>query len=188
MRNLILATALAVASTMSASAALVSGSLPFAGFGVTQNNTNLSTSTVFTPTTLLSDFGTGDLAVIPVLTPGGPGVLDLNDLGSYTFTFGTWGTFDASNTPGDTVVVSQSANFLDVYLLGTFTPGASLLVVDPTYEATPTSVRLSLNQSGDAVSYAGTLTAPPANIPEPSATALGLTGLATILLVRRRRA
>src|SRR5688500_16603760 len=108
MRNIILATVLTVASTMSASAALLLGSLPFAGFGVTQDAADLSTSNVFTPTSVLSDLGTGDFAAIPSLTPGGPGVLDLLNLPDYTLAFTTFGTFDASSG----LVLSRNANFL----------------------------------------------------------------------------
>ncbi|MBM3225909.1 MAG: PEP-CTERM sorting domain-containing protein [Candidatus Tectomicrobia bacterium] len=140
--------------------------MPLIGLGTAQNGTDLAVSTIITTTdTLTSGAGVGDYSPIPPLASFGPATLDLTDLAAFALSNVGFGSFDAG---AGSFVVSQSPNFLDVFLLGVFTPGPGLAAgLDPT----PTSLRISLNQSGASISMAITLNTPPAppnnQVPEP---------------------
>ena len=175
---------LAVVALMAtvASAGPIAGSLPLAGFIVTQDGANLAVSTLISSVTApTSGFGVGDFAaVLPVGSDFGPTLLDLT-AGTFSLSNAVYGTFVSSAM----TIVTQNASFLDVYFLGTYTPGSGIPGVDPG----PASARVSINQSGESLSEAITLNAPPAGIPEPATMALmggGLVGIA--FLLRRKRA
>jgi|GEM_PF-1299258 len=154
------------------------GSLPLIEFEAAQNDANLAVSTLFTATdTFTSGAGTGDYAPIPVTTSFGGVSVDLNDLvGSFSISNATYGSF----APTSASIVSQSENFLNIFFLGNYTPGPGL---NPALETSPTSLRLTLNQSGTSISGALTLNSPPETttvVPEPGTISLlgiGLLGL-----------
>jgi hypothetical protein len=107
-------------------------------------------------------------APVVLLSSFGPHVLDLSSLpalaASFSISNASYGSFAAASA----VIVQRTANFLDVFLLGTFTPGPGI----PGAVASPTSLRISVNQSGESLSEAITLNSPPATIPEPATLAL----------------
>ena len=158
----------------------ISGSLPFAAFGVTQNNTNLSTSTMFTSADeLTSNSGTGDFSIVPIGTMFSGFTLDLTTIssgGGFTFSNSTYGSYAA--TSGS--IVMQSQRFLNVELLGTFTPGPAFNGLGPA----PADVDLSFTQRGTSVSGSFTMST---TVPEPGTMALLGSGLLTLAAVVRRK-
>jgi hypothetical protein len=162
------------------------GSIPFGGIGVTENGTDLSNSSVINAAFYqTSNVGANDYSVVPILTLFTEGAgLDLTNLSAFTFTNATYGTFVA-NGAGD-MIVTQTANFLDVYLRGTFTPaaGGPLAGFDPT----DTSFRISFTQSGTSISGSGTLTSPAVPpVPEPTTMTLLGSALVGLGLAGRKR-
>jgi hypothetical protein len=185
-----LATAAGVVALMSmstgAQAAELNGSMALVGINVSQDLANLGISTLISATdTLVSSAGAGDYAAVPAGTLFGPHSIDLssltgnviNNIGTFSLSNAGFGSFTA--TSGN--IVQRSANFLDIFVLGTFTPAGARAGFDPT----ATSLRFSINQSGDSVSSAITLNSPPVQVPEPAA--LALLGVAALGVVRYRR-
>lgn len=151
------------------------GSLALAGFGVSQNGANLAVSTTITVlNTLTTDPGFGDYSPVPFMTSFNGHVLDLSSLANlvagFQLTNPTYGKF----VPTAASILSRSANFLDIFFLGDFTPESGLAG----FELSPTSLRISLNQSGLSISEAITLNSPPIRItvPEPGTLFLLMTG------------
>jgi hypothetical protein len=176
------AAALALAGAPKANAQLLSGSLPLAGIVVGQNSGSLGTSTQITSAfAITSGFGTTDYAPIPLGTAYATTTLDLTNFTTFSLSDATYGTF--TTTSG--VIVQQTANFLDVFILGTYTPGPGL----PGFIATPASLRISVNQSGASLSEAITLVSPPLTlVPEPSTYAmLATSGIGGLMMLRRRK-
>jgi hypothetical protein len=178
MRKQLAVLAIAALSAMTASADTI-GSLVIGTAGATIDGTNLADSDVFTPTLIFTGAGLGDFVGVPLLTPITGGVIDLTGNTPFTLTFGAYGSF--AGTSG--TVVSQTSDFLDVFILGTYT-GDGVNITS----SGPASVRISLTQSGQSVSYSGTLEAPPAAVPEPSTYALIGGSLAGLAFLRRRAA
>lgn len=178
---------LAIGTADRAAAIGIDGSLPLVVFGASQNAANLGVSTLLTGTFVTSSgIGVGDYLPIPVNTSFGAFSLDLANLGDFAMSNATYGSFDASSV--GSFIVSQSANFIDVFLLGIYTPGPGLAAG---LDATETSLRISFNQSGNSLSGAVTLNTPPVRIPPPSVPApasLALFGaaLAGLAIARRR--
>jgi hypothetical protein len=145
----------------------------------------LSVSTLISGSdTIVSSPGAGDYSVVPLFTDFGPATLDTTDLDAFTISNATYGSFGGVTT-GE--ILTQNANFLDVYLVGTFNPGSGLAVgLDPTLS----SLRISINQSGSSLSEAITLSSPPAGtgVPEPATFALLGGSLAALGLYRRKPA
>ena len=163
-------------------AAQVNGSLPFAIFGLSQNGADLSVSTLINGTsTPTSNTGTGDYSVIGSGVNFGLFALDLTNLPAFSLTNAIYGSFDASSG----VVLQKNKNFLDVYLLGVFTPVSGALPGDPS--AGPTSLRISINQSGTSLGGGITLSSPPLGAPEPVSMILLGSGLVAFGLIRRKR-
>ncbi len=185
---------LALLNVVRTEAADLDGSFAFTGLNATKNGTNLLDTTIFTFTNYLTTTnGTGDYSGILTGTfwdgPNPPtvtGVLDISSpvaMGGFSITNASFGTFVASNT-AQNQIVNQSTNFLDVYLRGMFTPSGTL----SGFNATDTSVRISINLSGDSISAAYTLNTPAVNVPEPSTYVLGsIATVVTGFVARRRR-
>lgn len=181
-----LVAALATSSVHSAQAAALSGSLPLAGFLVSQNSTDLLLSTTVSSVfTFTSGLGIGDYSPIPVATDFGPTLLDFSSTAAMTgFTmsnagYGTWTTTSGAFAPGHT------ASFLQVLLHGTFTPSGALSSFDPT----PATLRISVNLSGGSLAEAITLDSTKHDVPEPGSIAM-LVGMGVsggFLALRRRR-
>jgi len=175
-----------------AQASPIIGSLPLNGGGLTQNGSDLSISTMVSSTSLVNlSLGAGDYAFIPMLTNFGPATLDYTSnatLANFSFSSPVWGTFVGSVNPANQIV-QRTANFLDVFIIGTFTPGtnAGWAGKDPTQS----SLRFSINQSGSSISEAITLNSPalppPPGVPEPATAALIGSALIGVGLVARKR-
>jgi len=187
--SLLTAAALAILGVGSAAnAQQLNGSLPLAGAVVTQDGSNLSTSTTVTATAAVTTGpGAGDYSPIPFLTVYStvPLVLASPVTNNPTISNASWGSFTSSTF----TILTHTATFYDVELFGVYTPGPALIAADGPRVATPGELRISINQSGTSLSEAITLSTPPANVPEPGSVAMmagmGLTGAG--FLVRRRR-
>lgn len=168
MMNRVLFTLLLFVAVAPVKATDINGSLPFSPLGVSQNGTDLSNSTIITSAAIItSSVGSGDFAGIGVGTSFGSNIdLDLNSLSTFTISNANWGTFVANGVGNQ--ILEQSANFLSVYLRGTFTGAGTLAGFSPT----DTSLRVSVNQSGQSLSAAMTMSSPAVPVPEPSQIAL----------------
>jgi hypothetical protein len=163
-RRVLFALVLLVAGTGIMQASAISGSLPFVIVNASENGTNLLTSTMeFSTGSLTSGFGTGDFAIVPLLTPFTAVILDDLTVGSgggFSLSNATYGSFVA--TGGS--IFTQTANFLDVTLIGIYIPGPAFAGLTPAVA----DAHVSFNQTGNSLSGSFTL----AIVPEPGALAL----------------
>jgi hypothetical protein len=186
LRTLVLTgTALAFLISPSAQAASIDGSFPLNGIGVTQNFGDLLSSTLISMTdTQVSGAGLDDFSPIALSSSFGPVSLNLSSLvalaAGFSLNSGTYGTFQAASA----LIVQQSANFLDIYFEGLFTPNNAAL---PGLDPSNASLRMSVNQSGASLSAAMTLTSPPVGVPEPATVSVVAGGLAMLGLAAYRR-
>ena len=166
------------------------GSLPLNGGGIFQNGLDLSVSTMISANSMLNlSLGSGDYAFIPIGTNFGASTLNYTSnatLASFAFSSPVWGTFVASSNAANQVV-QKTANFLDVFIIGTFAPGsnAGWAGKDPTLS----SLRFNINQSGTSISEAITLNTPgppPSNVPEPQTMTLLGSTLVCLAAVSRK--
>jgi len=184
---------LVVIGNVRANAADLNGSFAFSGLNMTKNGTNLLDSTIFTFSNFLTTSnGNADYVGIvtgtlwtgpnPAPTTGSLNITNPTTMGGFSITNASFGTFVASNT-AQNQIVNQSANFLDIYLRGMFTPSGTLASFNPT----DTSLRISINLSGDSLSSAFTLNTPAVNVPEPSTYVLGIVATTVVGLIARQR-
>jgi hypothetical protein len=179
--------ALSLALATGNPAASITGSFGLNGITISQNGADLATSTLISMAdTVTNGAGFGDYLPIPPGTSFGAVTLDLNPLpvspeDSLVTNFALSSAF-GDFAPASALIIQRTANFLDLYFEGIFTPNAALL---PGLDPTITSVRISVNQSGLSLSSSMTLTTPP--VPEPATTALVGTGLIALGLLSRRR-
>lgn len=165
-------------------AGTIQGTLTVATLSATLDTTNVNTATVITPQSfqssqVLAGSSVGDFSLIPLGTAGNGGVVNLSNLSSYSLVFASYGTFSA--TAGS--VIRNSGGFLDVLYTGTFTPATNLTNAGITEGSA--SVRLNINQNGLSASYGGTLSAPAAEIPEPTTCGLTVAALVGLLVLKR---
>lgn len=179
------ALAVFMAGTTSVGAAEMVGDLPLSGLGMTQNGANPAVSSVIHAASLIvNNTGSGDYAAIAstALFSNGAGVdPDLNSLSAFTFSNASWGTFVADGANNQ--VLHRSSAFLSVYLTGTFTGAGAL----SSFEPSRTSLRVSVNQSGLAISEGLTLNSPPTSVPEPSTYAFAAIASGLVGLISRSR-
>lgn len=147
--------------------------------------TNLGTATVITPNFGAIHKGILDYTAIANYTPTTNMPLDLGNILGYTWTsigVGTW-------TTSAYTIVTRTANFLDLFLVGTFTPDVSGVLA--AFNPSGASEHLSLTQSGDSVSWSATLNSPaldsPAPVPEPGTMMLLGSGLFGLVVYSKRR-
>jgi hypothetical protein len=185
LKTLACLTALLMTLSALSFAAPIVGSLGLNPANLTQNGANLSVSTIISATNLITlSIGAGDYGpppaggLVPVLSTFTVSNLDLTNFSSFTFNNPTLGGFTA--TSGS--IVQQTANFLDVFVLGTYSglPG---------FDPTVSSLRISVNQSGTALSGAITLNSPALSSPAPEPATMAALGSALIGLglLRRRK-
>ena len=188
--SLLFAVTVLMAMTGVVQAGEITGSMPLAGLGVTLGNgTDLSDTTLITDAfNEVSGIGNGDYSIVPPYATFFTGAsLDLNAIasgGGFTVSNATWGTF----APDFGLIVGlRSANFLDVYLRGLYTPGPGF---GGSVTGDVSSFELDFTFNGGSVSGGGTLNSPavtPPGVPEPGTLLLIGAGLG-LLGYRRRRA
>ncbi len=173
----------------SAQAGPIVGSEALAGGGTALGGTN----DVTTATSVSwSGFGdtdhrTGDFMAVPAFTiiPGSS-TLELHTgtpTTAWTISSSGWGTFTETSISE----IDYGTNALTAYLQGTFTPG---ILFDSSITGNTATMIISLNQAGgpgQAVSTGATLTTPAIPVPEPSAVAILLSGIACVGLPRLMR-
>ena len=182
--------ALVAFSTLSAHAGQINGSMPLTGFNATHAGTDLSLSTfVDAQKITLAGTGSGDYVVV---------VNDYVNPVQLTFaTIATGGGFAFSDTASGTFTATSglftvhTASNVDVFLLGTYTPGTSFGLCGGTACAATTALaHVSINQTGSAIAEAITLTSPADTLPttpEPASLTLFGSALVGISLIGRKR-
>lgn len=194
--KLLATTALALTMATAAHAGPIDGTGSVALLGLSATPGSIGFGTTFTAATALWGGGSTDLAPIPVGTGMSLSSITATVGSAVTWAVdagGSWGSFTGTvnNVSASGPVTSR---VVDLYILGTFTPGALLLAQDPTHLAGPMSLTFSATQTGGADATPGasfTLASPPApppGVPEPMSMALFGLGLAGLGVAMRRKA
>ncbi len=152
----------------------------------TADNADLSLATVFTLEDLTSAGGnTGDFDANNLQGQSlGSATLDLSNPGSFSFGSAAFGFFTATSIQA----LPSAAGVRNFYILGKFTPGT--LFPSTLQDISDASFTLGFTQNnGGAISASGTLSSPPAFVPEPSTAVAMASGLAFagMLALRRTR-
>jgi hypothetical protein len=186
MRQLGLALALTLVSAFSASADVISGSLPVIGLGASlEGGSDLSSAIVIRPIVfdldqLLSGVGQGDMSGVPAVTVGTGGTIDLTDnttINLFVIDFGIYGKFTADTGQ----LVSRDASTLKMFYTGNY---SGLGTFSPSPMTFRVSVGYSVVGNEASSSYNGVLASP---VPEPSTYALIGLSLTGLVAMRRRR-
>ena len=142
--------------------------------------------------------GSGGFSVVPNFHFLSPDSLSIDltsaaTASNLTLSSPSWGTFSASQA----LILERSAGFVQVLLTGSFdnssVDGVAFTYTDVTAAGgEPASLRYSMTNTGNAVSWSGTLTlpseTPPNVVPEPSSLAIfGFGALGLVVGGARRR-
>lgn len=175
---------LVLATTAVMNASAITGSLPFAGIGVSTNGTFSLQSPAPTLTAAISvssGTGSGSFSVVPLLTVFSGFTFDAATVasgGGFTISNPTYGSFVASSG----TIITSLPTFLNVDLQGIFTAGTGLKAQGSDI----VNLHLSFTQAGNSLSASGTLAA----LPEVDTLLLvgtGILGIATRLRYMQKR-
>lgn len=178
--GVILSSSMAFATTINGSTTVSAVSAALFG------GTNLETATAITPNGGVIHSGLGDYSLISNYTPTTNETLDLSNILDYSWSSPTVGTWTTSAY----TIVTRTEHFLDLFLVGTFTPDAAGVLA--AFDPSGASEHLSLTQSGDSVSWSATLNSPAlptpaAPVPEPGTMMLLGSGLFGLVVYSKRR-
>ena len=152
--------------------------------GVTLSNTD-----EFSIHHLFANPGTDDFTAVPFFSSLSTPVwhVDLNNLANLVFGSADYGIFTASSSQ----TIWRSDHFVDVHILGLFdnssVSGAIAYANHTPVGGEPANLRFSMNQTGRAISWSGTLELSPNPSPEPSTLLLATVGFLFGWMRRSRR-
>lgn len=163
------------------------GSDPLGSAGLTVGpGINLLNTDEFSVNHIFANPGTDDFSNVPYFTSAGPAtwVIDLSDLSGLSFGSLEFGTFTASTG----TIISRTEAFVNVYVSGYFdnTTATGVPYTNLTSASGDlASLHFALSQTGQAISWGGTLNIE-SGIPEPASGLLALLGIFALSLGFRR--